>query len=968
MRIPTYLLTILLGLGIFPTAAQPDSQLDPAVLIQRGEALYEASEELFERNIDSCILYTARAAEYFQAAQHWDRYVDMLSGISGAYYYQGNYEEALFHNQRAINGAEVHLGTNSSPYANALMIRGVLQSKKGATGAAIKTLERSLTIAIEQEAAAQRIANTLYNIARFYQDLGDYQRAINHLEQSLEYRQAEPEVNEVTLATTYTVIGQCYALQEKVDQALIHFEKANLILEQQPDLRVSNHRKIEVYHKIAEIKIKQEQYQGALPYLQSAMALQSETERYRKAESYFLLGAVDSGQNKLEAAQAHYERGHQLTLEGLTDFVSHPQIARSHYKLGQLAAKRGAPALAITQYSTALVAMSVPTDAPSPDSNATVFLSELLAVKIFRARAQAHRATFHQHQSVEALRAALADYQAIAQLLPTIRHSYREEGPQQYLAATAAAIYEEALECYWTAYQNARDENLLRAAFFLAEQNKARLLQDAIRANTARSIAGIPDSLLQNESALRSDLNFYRRAIAEEGSQKDGGDPDKIKLWKRQLFEKQQAYQKILAHLEQHYPRYASHKYQHQAGDWPQLREKLRRENAALLEYFVGERQLFAFVLSPTDLHWERIVPVAELREAVHSLRQIVENPPDSRTFQTQISSFHRVAYHLHQQLVAPLLREIPTTVQGLRIVPDEWLHQLPFDLLLRAPSKAEDDYAFGHNAYLFHDYRISYAYSADWWTQYQAPPSSADRVFLGMAPSFSGPIAADRSCAGAQLYNLACSELEVEGIQSLLAGDVLLGPQATRAAFEDRAADYQILHLATHACQSEREGELNKIFFSDDFLSNLELNQLQVRAELAVLSACNTGAGRLARGEGVLSLARGFAVAGCPSVLMTVWAVDDCSTQQLLQHFYRHLQMGKRKDEAIRQAKTAYLLQSDLEHRHPYFWAGFVFFGEGQPLDQGPVHPWYPWIALGLILTALALLGWNNKAALSSR
>jgi CHAT domain-containing protein len=119
-----------------------------------------------------------------------------------------------------------------------------------------------------------------------------------------------------------------------------------------------------------------------------------------------------------------------------------------------------------------------------------------------------------------------------------------------------------------------------------------------------------------------------------------------------------------------------------------------------------------------------------------------------------------------------------------------------------------------------------------------------------------------------------------------------------------------------------------------DGLLNTYELFNMNLHAELAILSACNTGSGKLQAGEGILSIARGFFYAGVPSVVMTLWSVEDNSSSELMELFYKHLTEGLPKDEALRRAKLDYLKQSDQLTAFPYFWAGYVNIGDNSPLE----------------------------------
>ena len=118
-------------------------------------------------------------------------------------------------------------------------------------------------------------------------------------------------------------------------------------------------------------------------------------------------------------------------------------------------------------------------------------------------------------------------------------------------------------------------------------------------------------------------------------------------------------------------------------------------------------------------------------------------------------------------------------------------------------------------------------------------------------------------------------------------------------------------------------------LFFSDDELTYSEILILNNKANLAVLSACNTGFGKLEKGEGVMSMARAFHFSGVPSVLMSLWKVPDKETKDIMVFFYKHLKKGETKNLALKNAKLDYLASiKDENLKHPYFWSGFVLNG----------------------------------------
>ena len=161
------------------------------------------------------------------------------------------------------------------------------------------------------------------------------------------------------------------------------------------------------------------------------------------------------------------------------------------------------------------------------------------------------------------------------------------------------------------------------------------------------------------------------------------------------------------------------------------------------------------------------------------------------------------------------------------------------------------------------------------------------------------------------------------------------MGNQATEHNFKSKAPNYDILHLAIHGQADDSLFNTKLIFknnldtIEDGLLYDFELYDLKLKANLVVLSACETGLGKQFKGEGIYSIARGFAYAGCPSIIMSYWKANDRATAQVMNHFYKELTNGKTINRSLRNAKLAYLDQADEFSAHPASWAALVPLGD---------------------------------------
>ncbi len=334
----------------------------------------------------------------------------------------------------------------------------------------------------------------------------------------------------------------------------------------------------------------------------------------------------------------------------------------------------------------------------------------------------------------------------------------------------------------------------------------------------------------------------------------------------------------------------------------------------ALLEFIVAEEKVYLFVLqrpSPRAPPALRVFPLAlkqaQLTELVTRFRQEIA---------TRQLGFTASAAALHQQLLAPA-QPLLTGKTSLVIVPDGVLWELPFQAL--KPAKGR---------YLWEDHVIAYAPSLTALREI----TKRNRV---TAPhsllAFGNP-----QLAVENLPPLPQTAQQVQDLGALFdaaASKIYLGAAASEQRFKADAADYAILNFATHGVLDNQQPMASRVLLAqsgseDGALEAHEIMRLQLKAELVVLSACETARGYIGPGEGVIGLTWAFLNAGAPTVVVSQWQVREDSTAALMKAFYRHLKTPTPGAEALRQAAMS--VMKDARYRHPFYWAGFVLIGKG--------------------------------------
>jgi CHAT domain-containing protein len=367
--------------------------------------------------------------------------------------------------------------------------------------------------------------------------------------------------------------------------------------------------------------------------------------------------------------------------------------------------------------------------------------------------------------------------------------------------------------------------------------------------------------------------------------------------------------------------------------------------NTAMLNYFLTDTAVFAVMLAHGEASFRRTQVPRGFEDSISTwvnlCRMPIEQPQANRTFS-------RLGHWLYVQLLAPEL-DRSSGVDRLLIIPDGILSSLPFEALLTAPSHGKKNLA--NMPYLIRKARCHYAASATLWLdQGDIPAAGNDLTCLGVA--WGGEDVENLPGVRGKLNGLAGTERELEAIRKTVAGKFLVSREATEANFKHFAPDFGILHLALHARALESDPQilfpLGGNTGEDGILHFHELFPLHLNARLAVLSACETGRGKLIHGEGIQSMSSGFAAAGIPSLLMTLWEVDDVAGGEIMQGFYKAIGEGQTIDLALQNAKLAYLDAATGDKAAPYYWSAFVPMGNMQSLQlAAPANARWQWLLL---------------------
>lgn len=506
--------------------------------------------------------------------------------------------------------------------------------------------------------------------------------------------------------------------------------------------------------------------------------------------------------------------------------------------------------------------------------------------------------------------------------------------------------------------------------FNILESKKESILTGNLRSKAIKQDLKLPDTVSLRIRSLEGQIEYLKRRIR---SYPDYKNSRLVKNWEYNLQIAEQDLEILSFNSEIKSLRLKSLENENQnLIDLITASDHLT-EKDLLIHYFKSQNNTYTLAISPDRTEFLKLSPLADsvVQQFRNSLDPATANSKAEENYQKYVQS----AYAIYQSQLKPVLDKFPEA-KKIYVIPDGQLHHIPFETLI-SELPAESPVNYKKLKYLINDYTFSYANSA---TTLFKTKSLLNRLkapgqnILAFAPSYgssnasitSGDIEKQPlSNLRGELMELQWNSEEVDNIKQKFEGNFLTNSQATEAQFKAQASKHDILHLSMHAVVDHEDPMYSYLAFAPDpndtssrdgFLHAFEIYDMDLNAEMAVLSACNTGYGKLYKGEGPMSLAKAFTYAGCPSVVMSHWPADDKSSSEIMGLFYQNLAEGMKKDEALRKAKLDFFASAPPFRQSPAYWNNFVVMGDVAPIVQNQTQLY---IFVMLAVVAFFLLIW---------
>lgn len=794
-------------------------------------------------------------------------------------------------------------------------------------------------------ADAYQMAITTYNIGIVYEDLGDYDKAIDFYNEAVQYDLSDRGEDIGFVSDIYLALANTYAGKNDLEKAEEFAQKAlQLAIKKYGEYSPQISFVYQAYANIFELK---EDYDNTMKFIEKSLdifrIIYGNKHRWT-ADALISIAEIQVKLGQFVSADKNFKEAITIGQHINNSLI----IANAEMGLGTIHLKTNQTGLAMAFFKSSKIRFL-----NAYDKNHETYLAvSCLEVECLFKNHQFEKAgkiidniksstedanlffhlqavtyelgmalqNFEETGDAKLLYSTMSELDKFLTIIPKIRKEYLSAKSKIHANNGLDTFISKAIKAAYILYELKNESRYLNDAFKLSEINRGTTLIEGIRDVSSKKMTNLPKSLLDRERKMKSQLQRLKKEIYES-QYDDNQDLDhKNKLLSAQL-SLRKSLDSLLLKIEKSYPKYYQLKYSYKVVSIQTLRDSILKDDQTLIEYYIDQRDIYAFVITNKD---------ATIKKLIHF--DVISNEVDR--FMLQIKNQQDITEQ-SQKLYRLLLSGLNIQTKRLIIIPDKQLNQLPFEALMVKGN------------FLVEEYLISYAGSANLLKNHNIKNKEQKKLmnWCGFAPKYidDGILTSNQS--------------EIEMLGKLMDGKIYTGNDATVDNFKSQSQNASILHLATHAEVNHDNPLYNKLLFAkDSTLTASEIYTMSIPTELAVLSACETGFGALEKSEGLMSMSRAFQYAGAKSTVMSLWKIPDKESAQLMVSFYNSLKKGLPKDEALQKAKLEYLYATDDETlKHPYYWSGFVISGDVTPIDT-PLELWV-WL-LGLaILLAFSLL-----------
>lgn len=879
------------------------------------------------------------------------------------FWLKNEFDSSLFYLQSSLHIKRKLFGEISIQVANAHNVIGIVLWSKGQYDLAFEQYKTALKLSIESLGDNHpKSAGYYHNIGILLTDRGTYGLALEYLNHALTLTASTDHLPKTNVLQS---IGIVYRKQKKFEMSLQYlFEALDIVSKfKNEDTKL----KADYYNSIGMVYLESNDDKQALKYFEKSLIIYNNLfgeSHSGTATIYNNLGIATSGYSEkikflTRALNIRFE------ILGLT----HPEVVDSFNELATTEYNQGHFAKAINYYQKAIDANFLKTNSSTFYLGILNCLDCISMVKSFNGKSKSFWALYKNNGNLTNLEAAWSNFESCDTIMYHIQKQYRNPDDRAEYWNLISEINKFAIQIVWEFQGENSDSPSLHKAFFLSERSRGGILGQKLRLDQGEKMAGVPDSLLAKIKNISIDLTYKQSQLLNKIETKEEKESSLEKIY-GEIFSLNRTYNSLIRFIEKNYPSYHQLKYDTKTATIEAVQSQILKKNKVLVEYFLGDSSIYIFTITKDNYDMKKVSMGSLFHFHFNQFRTSLSSPRLTKKTIQSFNQYTSSAYQLYNYLLAP----VDNLIEGkdLIIIPGGKLALIPFEALLTNSAQLKG-IEYKSLPYVLKTHNVSYANSATTLlnSMKSMRVSKNNGQVLAFSPSFDTKLitSTELDTVRGSLGPLGWTEKEINSLSSYFEVDTYLGKMATEKVFKKNAKQYKIIHIASHGLIDDQNPMNSKIAFTldekdtinDGYLHTFELYNTELNAEMAVLSACNTGYGKVQKGEGVMSLGYAFTYAGVPSVVMSHWQVDDKSTYLLMGSFYKYLAKGSSKSEALRKAKLDLLENENIAYANPYYWGAFVVYGDDSPIEAKS-NTWVWLLAVLLTISISTLLLYKRK------
>ncbi|WP_435624316.1 CHAT domain-containing protein [Flagellimonas sp.] len=834
-------------------------------------------------------------------------------------------------------------------------------SKRNENEMALEHIHNAINLYIAEMGEENNWMILMYNNAsQYYTRLGENDNALHYAQRSLDISKKIFDPGHIRIGSAYTALALAYYFDFDYEKALEYYLLGN-------DIYVKNYGEVHWtmvprYANIGGTYVKLGNDKLAMQNFEKSIAIGKELygEDYEfLSNTYEQMGNLLASMGNKRKAIENFDRSIQIKLDKYGE--RNVAVCSGYLNKGICYAEFNEPEKAIFYFDKVLsIYKDIYEDTQKDELVTHDFDNLTLVMQGLLGKAKVKRSQYQQSMKVAYLNDAKEIFNRLDKVDRQMRQRIDKYEDKIDYAKTYKELSKEAIKIYSLLFEVTENFDYLEKVFFFSEQSKSNTLKEML-AKTEKRNLGEYSEFTSLENSIRRNRAKHLSQIEKEKEKGDSKNVEQIEESKKQLFQLNAQYDSLMQALKTEKPSYFEINNTVSKLRLKDIQEKLPL-NTTLVDYFIGDSTIYISTISKTAFAVHQSKPGNNFQDMIDAFNAAIAKK--------NLPVYKDKAHALYQILVKPILSELKDDT--LIIVPNDALWNLNFELLLTSVTDSNNPKDL---PYLLKDYAISYANSARL-VLANDDDSQSNRRNECLAFSFTNSNdGVGKSISLRTLRNegqdLPGTRQEIRQIAKIMDGQYFYGSNATELNFKKNASGYAILHLALHGKVDDNNPENSKLFFTDsetqtedNKLYVHELFAMNLPADMAVLSACETGKGIVHTGEGIMSLGNAFQYAGTRSLLLSAWEVSDKVTPELMGLFYRNLEKGMTKSKALQQAKLAYLESSDGIRSNPFYWGSFYMIGDMSPISiSSPFNYFYIGISAACCLF-LFIIYWKKRSA----